>query len=256
MRAKGGKALLGAADPPPVRVTNPGGRSSFLLLGDHAGNAVPQALGSLGLSAADLARHIGWDIGVSGLGRLLAQRLDACFIEQHYSRLVIDCNRTPGQPDAIPAVSDGTVIPGNMTLDEATSAARVHAIHSPYQDAIAEVLRARDAAGRMTILIALHSFTPIMAGMARPWDIGVLHDGGETRFALALLARLRQRHDLMVGDNQPYRMDGTDHSVPRHAYAASRPYAELEIRQDHLADTAGQSRWAALLADVLVEALD
>ena len=243
--------MLGANDPPPVRITNPDGRSSFLLLGDHAGNAVPALLGTLGLDRSELARHIGWDIGVAGLGRLLAERLDAPFIEQHYSRLVIDCNRETDHGDAIATVSDGTVIAGNAALCSAERAARVEAIHRPYHAAIAEALAARDVAGRTTILIALHSFTPVMNGARRPWDIGILHDGGDTRFALAMLGRLTARGDLVVGDNAPYRMDGTDHTVPRHAYAALRPYAELEVRQDHLHDDAGQAHWAGIIADAL-----
>lgn len=246
--------MLGAVDPPAVRVTNPGGRSSFLLLGDHAGNAVPAALGSLGLGAADLARHIGWDIGVAGLGRLLAERLDATFVEQRYSRLVVDCNRAPEREDAMAAQSDGTVVPGNGMLDAEAREARLAAIHRPYHAVIAEHLAARDVAGRETILIALHSFTPVMAGDARPWDVGVLHDGREDSFALAVLERLRAEPGLVVGDNQPYHMDETDYTVPTHAYAARRPYVEMEVRQDHLADAAGQARWAEILAAAFVGA--
>lgn len=250
-----GRSSLGAVDPPAVRVTNPDGRSSFLLLGDHAGNAVPAALGSLGLGAADLVRHIGWDIGVSGLGRLLAERLDAVFVEQSYSRLVVDCNRAPDSADAMAAQSDGTVIPGNRSLDAEAREGRLAAIHRPYHAAIAARLAARDAAGHKTILIALHSFTPVMAGDARPWDVGVLHNGREDRFALAVLDRLRAEPGLAVGDNQPYRMDETDYTVPTHAYPARRPYVEMEVRQDHLTDAAGQARWAEILAAAFVGAL-
>lgn len=247
--------LLGAVDPPAVRVTNPGGRSSFLLLGDHAGNAVPAALDALGLGAAELARHIGWDIGVAGLGRMLAERLDAVFIEQHYSRLVVDCNRAPDREDAMAARSDGTIVPGNAVLDGPAREARLAAIHRPYQTAIAEALAARDAEGRETILIALHSFTPVMAGEARLWDVGVLHDGREDGFALAVLDRLRAQSALVVGDNEPYRMDETDYTLPIHAYPAHRRYVEMEVRQDHLADAAGQVRWAGILAAAFAAAL-
>ncbi len=192
-------------------------------------------------------RHIAWDIGVAALGRALAARLDATFVGQTYSRLVIDCNRDPRSAGAVPQTSDGTIIPGNADPDRA---ARIAAIHAPYQDAIAREIARRDR----TVLIALHSFTPVMAGIARPWAIGVLHDGHADGFARRLLARLQARAAFVVGDNEPYRMDGTDHSVPRHAFAAGLPYAELEIRQDLLAaDPAG---WAALLAVDMTAALD
>lgn len=251
MEAEQSHMLIGPDDPPPVRITNPAGRSSFLLTGDHAGKAIPAALGTLGLGQGDLARHIACDIGVSGLGRSLAERLDACFIEQSYSRLVVDCNRAAGHADAFARISDGIPVPGNAALDATGEAERFCAIHAPYQAAIARALAERDAAGRRTILIALHSFTPVMGGKARPWDIGVLHDGGDPAFALALLDRLGRIEELVVGDNEPYRMDDTDHTVPLHAYAARRPYAELEIRQDHIAHAGGQALWAARLADVL-----
>jgi predicted N-formylglutamate amidohydrolase len=245
--------LLAADEPAPVISLNLLYRSPFLLIGDHAGNIVPRALDGLGIGTEERARHIGWDIGIARLGELLSERLRAPFIRQVYSRLVIDCNRDPDRDDAIPPVSDGTVIPGNEALSAADLAARVAAIHAPYQQAITDALAERDAAGQATVLVALHSFTPVMAGVARPWAIGVLHDGHADGFARRLLAGLQGRGDLVVGDNEPYRMDGTDHSVPRHAFAAGLAYAELEIRQDLLA--ADPDGWASVLAAELIAAL-
>lgn len=239
-----------ATDPPPARITNADGASRYLLIGDHAGNAVPAALGMLGLERAELERHIGWDIGVAGLGRALAATLDAAFVEQRYSRLVVDCNRGPDARDAVPEVSDGTRVPGNAHLTPQQRAARFAAIHEPYHRTIADALARRDADGRPTVLVALHSFTPAMAGRTRPWHVGVLHHLGDTRFAMDVLSRLRAEQDLVVGDNEPYRMEGTDYSVPRHAYPA-RPYLELEIRQDLLADEHGRREWNARIARIL-----
>lgn len=222
----------------------------FLLLGDHAGNAVPSALGTLGLSRAELRRHIALDIGIHELGAELAARLDAPFIEQHYSRLVVDCNRAPEAVDAVAPVSDGTPIPGNAELAESARAARYSGIFEPYHAAIAQLLHARDTAGLVTTIVSLHSFTPSLAGSARPWTIGVLHDGGDRRFAVALLHVLRDREGERIGDNAPYRMDATDYTVPRHAYP-DRLYVEFEIRQDLLASPANRQAMADLLADAL-----
>lgn len=247
--------LLGPADPPAVTLHNPEGASPFLLLGDHAGNAVPVSLGDLGLGAEERTRHIAWDIGVAGLGQALAARLDATFVRQTWSRLVIDCNRDPRSPGAVPEVSDGTIIPGNAGLSDADRAARVAEVHEPYQAAIADEIARRDAAGRETVLLSLHSFTPSMEGFDRPWDAGVLHDGHEDAFARRLLAVMQAEPGLTVGDNEPYRMNEVDHTVPRHAFAAGLAYAELEIRQDLLADEAGQALWADRLARWLRAAL-
>jgi predicted N-formylglutamate amidohydrolase len=243
--------LLDQDEPAPVVAFNSGGSSPFLILGDHAGNAIPRRLGTLGLSPEDRGRHIAWDIGVRGLGELLATALNAPFLHQHYSRLVIDCNREPQSAEAIPAVSDGSRVRGNERLSDAGRAQRIAEIHAPYQERISAELAIRRQAGRPTILIALHSFTPIMAEIARPWHVGVLYSGGDTGFATTLLQALQRESGTVIGDNEPYEMDDTDHTIPRHAFANRIPYAELEIRQDLIVDAAGQQIWSALLSSAL-----
>lgn len=253
--------LLDTNEPEPAARVNPNGASPFLLIGDHGGRRVPRRLAGLGLSDAELARHIGWDIGVTRLGEQLAGRLDAAFIHQLYSRLVIDCNRAPDAVDAMPEVSDGTVIPGNAMIDPDARAARVTAVHAPYHAAIAAELARRAAAaqttmGEATVLVALHSFTPVMRGFARPWHTGILHNGANDAVARAMLAGLRAEPGLVVGDNEPYAMDGIDYTVPRHAFAAGLAYVEIEVRQDWLADGAGVDLWAERLARLLPAALN
>ncbi|MEJ7935139.1 N-formylglutamate amidohydrolase [Sphingobium sp. AN558] len=240
--------LLGPDDPAPFALHNAEGAAPFLLTGDHAGNAVPAVLGGLGVASGELSRHIGIDIGVRGLGEALSGLLDAPFIHQPYSRLVIDCNRDPALDEAIPGVSDATRIPGNEALSAADRAARIAEIHAPYHGEIAAMLEARASRGRPTILLALHSFTPVLGGERRPWDAGVLHWQGDVIFALRLLRALREESGLTIGDNAPYAMDATDHSVPRHAFARAIPYAEIEVRQDLIGNAAGQAHWAELLA--------
>jgi len=252
----GTRPILAADEPPPVRQHNPGAGSPFLLVGDHAGNRVPRGLGDLGLPLSERVRHIAWDIGIVSLGVRLADRLGASFVHQTYSRLVIDCNRRPGAPDSIPPVSDDTAIPANADLTAEDAAARAAAIHAPYQAAIAAELDRRAAAGLSTILVALHSFTPVMRGIARPWEVGVLHDAGDNRFARALLVALAEDTALTVGDNEPYSMDTIDYTIPHHAYPRELPYAEIEIRQDLMADEAGVGEWVERLVAALPAAAD
>jgi predicted N-formylglutamate amidohydrolase len=223
----------------------------LLLLGDHAGRDIPRRLAGLGLPPGALERHIAWDIGAGGLGEGLATRLGATFIRQRYSRLVIDCNRDPARPDAMPEISDETPIPGNAGLDAAARAARVSEIFEPYHARIAAELDARTGP---TVVVSVHSFTPVMAGAARPWRFGVLHLGASS-FSSAMLARLRAAFGAdLVGDNRPYSMDGTDFTVPHHAVARGLDYLELEVRQDLIEDAAGQAEIAALLAPMLAAA--
>jgi predicted N-formylglutamate amidohydrolase len=246
--ADGSTRLLDADEAAPCSVANPGARSPLLLVGDHAGRAIPRRLAGLGLPPEALDLHIAWDIGVAGLGARLAERLDSTFIAQRYSRLVIDCNRDPARADAICAVSDGVAIPGNRGLAEPARARRVAEIFEPYHAGIAAAL---DARATPPILFALHSFTPMMNGVARPWQFGVLHLGGSPACDRLLAALRAGLGDDLVGDNEPYAMDGTDYTVPRHAVARGLDYVELEVRQDLLAEAAGQTAVADLLAPIL-----
>jgi predicted N-formylglutamate amidohydrolase len=243
--------LLGADETPPFSVRNPGGTSPLLLVGDHAGWEIPRRLGSLGLAAAALDLHIACDIGVAALGAQLSDALGATFIAQRYSRLVIDCNRDPTRPDSIAEISDGVAVPGNLGLSGSARTDRATEIFEPYHGRIAEEIAVRRQAGRRTILLALHSFTPVMAGMARPWRFGVLHLS-DSRFSDAMLNALRRAVGTdLIGDNEPYSMDGTDYTAPRHAIAAGLDYLELEVRQDLIGDAAGQTEVAALLTPLL-----
>ncbi|HEY2136578.1 MAG TPA: N-formylglutamate amidohydrolase, partial [Xanthobacteraceae bacterium] len=168
--------LLAADEPAPVTTHNEGGASPFLIVADHAGNLFPRSLGRLGIAPAETERHIALDIGIAGVCRVLADALDATLVQQNYSRLVIDCNRTPGSETSIPQTSELTRIPGNVGLSAEQTAARVREIFRPYHDRIEAELDRRRKAGRPTALIAMHSFTPVFTGVARPWHAGVLYN--------------------------------------------------------------------------------
>ena len=248
--AKNNGDLLGASDPAPVSAREFGAGSPFLLVCDHAGRAVPERLERLGLPDAVFQTHIAWDIGALGFAEALAERLGATLVSQVYSRLVIDCNRDPAHPGAIPEISDQVSIPGNVALSATDRAARIAEIHAPYHARIAAEVDHRLAEGNPPLLVCAHSFTPAMQGVARPWHVGVLH-GGASPASVALLALLRAEGDLVVGDNEPYTMDGTDFTAPTHAWARGLDVLELEIRQDLLAEADGQVWFADLFARLL-----
>jgi predicted N-formylglutamate amidohydrolase len=248
------QALLGRDDPPLFTVENEGAQGAFLLVCDHAGRAVPQALGDLGLPREAFERHISWDIGAGALTSRLAALLGCWSIRQTYSRLVVDCNRDPAHAGFIVAQSDHTDIPGNRGLTEEDRAARLAEIHAPYHARIARQVADEKALGRTPPMVLVHSFTPSMDGFDRPWLYGVLHLG-ESPLSDAVLGLLREAlGDDLVGDNQPYAMDGVDYTAPRHAIANGLDYLELEVRQDLLADEAGQAEVAAFLAPLLMTA--
>lgn len=241
-------ALLAEDEPPAFHVENEGAaKNRFLLTADHAGRAIPAALGDLGVSAAELARHIAWDIGIAGVTRRLSGLLGAPAVLQRYSRLVIDCNRPEGVASAFPEVSEATAIPGNAGLDAVAKAARRREIFEPYHAAIAREIEAR---GRV-IYVAMHSFTPVYLGEVRPMHVGVLYNR-DPRFSVALAGLLRGEPGLVVSENEPYAVsDDTDYGVPVHAERRGLDYVEIEIRQDLIQHEAGQAEWAARLARLL-----
>ena len=242
--------LLDAEDVPPVLEHNPAGRSPFLLTSDHYGRAIPGLLGDLGLPERELTRHIAWDIGIAGLAEALSRHLDAHLIAQRYSRLVIDCNRPPGAPSSIPRLSEVTIIPGNEDLSPEAAEARRQQIFDPYHRCIRETIDRRLRDGVPTVLVSLHSFTPVYAGVARPWHIGTLYQR-DTRLPALLLEQLRREGDLVVGDNEPYSVsDETDYTIPVHGEKRGLMNSGIEIRQDLIDEEAGQKQWADRLARI------
>src|SRR5216684_8963714 len=245
--------LLGSQDVPPVLEVNAAGRSPYLVTCDHYGRMLPKALGDLGLPESELTRHIAWDIGIAGVATALSKQLDAHLIAQRYSRLVIDCNRPPVAPSSIPRISEATTIPANEALSRDAAELRRQVIFNPYHRRIAEVIDARLREGVPTVLVSLHSFTPVYAGIARPWHIGTLYQR-DTRLPRLLLKQLRGEGDLVVGDNEPYAVsDETDYTIPVHGEARGLMNTGIEIRQDLIADPAGQQHWADRLVRIFGE---
>ena len=232
-------------------------QSPFLLIADHAGNAVPQRLGGLGITDADLNRHIGIDIGIHGVSQRLSALLDAPYLYQRYSRLVIDCNRPPGHPTSIAPLSDGTHVPANLDIPAGEARLREEEIFWPYQKAIAGQIARMRLTGRAPAVIAMHSFTPKHGDYPapRPWQIGVLFNRDD-RLARPLIALLETEGDLTVGINEPYAVDDSgDYAVPVHCEKGGLLHVELEIRQDLIESAEGQAKWAERLARLLPLAL-
>lgn len=226
--------------------------SAFVIACDHAGRALPQSLGDLGLTEAELATHIAWDVGIGGVARLLADRLDAYLLLNNYSRLVIDTNRPPGSPQSVLTLSEATRIPGNEGLTRAEVEQREREVFWPYHNQLAGEFERRRKLGLPAIFVALHSFTPVYLGMVRQWHAGVLYQR-DARLAKHMLEFLRAEPDLMVGDNEPYQVsDLTDYSVVVYGEGRGILHVEIEVRQDLILDAAGQSVWADRLSRALL----
>jgi predicted N-formylglutamate amidohydrolase len=240
--------LLDPGDPPPFSLHNLAGAAPLLLLCDHASKAVPKSLGNLGLTDGELSRHIGWDIGGLDAALELAEALDAPLVASGYSRLVIDCNRWPGGEGSTPEVSDGTVVPANKGLTAAEIEARAAACFWPYHHEVDRQLDRLTAGGRKVCLLVMHSFTPQMNGLDRPWHVGVLWSD-DARMPEPLLAELRRDAALMVGDNEPYSARASyEYTLTAHAKARALPHCSLEVRQDLIATPHDARAWGRRLA--------
>lgn len=247
--------LLVPGDPPPFSLFNEKGRAPLLLLCDHASNAVPQALGDLGIPASELARHIGWDIGGLDAAIELASVLDAPLVASGYSRLVIDCNRWPGGEGSIPEISDGVHVPANRGLTKEQIDARAEACFWPYHHEVDRQLDRMTAGGRPAALLVMHSFTPAMNGFQRPWHVGVLWND-DPRLPEPLLAELRRDSSLVVGDNEPYSARASyEYTLTAHARPRSLPHCSLEVRQDLIGTPDEARAWGRRLAPAIEAAV-
>jgi predicted N-formylglutamate amidohydrolase len=248
--------LLAEDEPHPVLVLNGDGGSPFFLTADHAGKFIPKALGRLGVPEGELERHIAWDIGIRAVSEQIAAALDATLVMQVYSRLVIDCNRDLLVPSSIVEMSEATPVPGNMNLDPADRLARQEEIFWPYHNRLAAELERRAEAEKSTIIVSMHSFTPVFKGVSRPWHVGVLYNR-DAALAGIFLELLRKEDGLTVGDNEPYFVsDLTDYTIPVHGEKRSLPHVEIEIRQDLITEEKGQREWAERLIRLLPQALN
>lgn len=248
--------LLGSDEPSAVTVERPHSSSPYLFVCDHAGNRIPGRLGKLGLQDRDLVRHIAWDVGGRGLAEEFARRFDATLVQQVYSRLVIDCNRPPQTDTSIPTISEDTVVPGNRDLQRQEIASRKLEIFDPYHNTIKSIIDRRLARQQPTILLAIHSFTPVFHGESRPWHIGLLYNR-DARLAKLFLKLLAEDETLCLGDNRPYSVDDyTDYTIPVHGEQRGIPHLLFELRHDLIEVESDQYRWAHRLANSLERALE
>lgn len=242
-----------SCSPSAVEIVNIDGAAPLLLTCEHASNRIPEGV-SLGIESDDLQSHIGYDIGAAAVTRRLAAVLDAPAILSCFSRLVIDCNRPLASPESIPEEVAGIAIPGNRKLSQAIREQRAHLCFRPFHDAIAQLLQRRDPNGKH-LLVSVHSFTPSLAGVKRPWEVGILQRRSPT-IGIMMVEALRTLGINAIA-NQPYQIeDETDVTVPCHGEAHGRAAVLIELRQDQIDSPQGIDLWAGHTATSIRAVLD
>ena len=239
-----GACLLESEEPPAVLV-NGGGRSPYVLICEHASNLLPRTLGTLGLAESELERHIAWDIGAEQVARRLSRLTDAPLVLQRYSRLAYDCNRPPDAADAMPEISETTDIPGNRNLGPADKLARIREIYRPFHGAVADLLDRRAADGVRSLVVTIHSFTPVYKGVRRVVELGILHDW-DTLLSEKLITSFPGVDARL---NEPYGpSDGVLHTLTLHAAPRQLRRVMIEMRNDLISNARGQDQWAERLS--------
>ena len=237
------ECLLAPGEPAPYNIT-PGRNHAWLVVCDHASNRIPAALGNMGISESDRYDHIAWDIGAAQVASRLADRLGAPLVICNYSRLVIDCNRYPASPEATPSVSDGRLIAANQDIPAMQRQRRMAEVFIPYHRAVSLLLEDAMHAGHRPVVLSIHSCTPQLGSVVRPWEIGIGWTR-DSRVARPIVTALRAVPGLIVGDNQPYSLEiGHDFTVPEHALSRGLAHLQVEFRNDLVAAIAGAYRFA------------
>lgn len=239
----------------PVAVENADGKGTVLLVCEHASNTLPVRFGTLGLKPDVLASHIAWDPGALAVARRLSAALDATLVYQRYSRLIYDCNRPPEAPGAMPASSEIFDIPGNRDLSEEERQARTQALYIPFHDTVRSLISARQARGQETVVVTIHSFTPVYNGQPRSVELGILHDE-DSRLADAMLALAADAPLFKTERNEPYGpADGVTHTLVLHGISNGLSNVMIEVRNDLIDDDIGQGVMADYLAGLLQQCL-
>ena len=244
-------ACLLEGEEAPALLVNGGGRTPYVLVCEHASNRLPKSLGTLGLPESELQRHIAYDIGAEKVARLLSRLIDAPLVLQRYSRLAYDCNRPPDSADAMPDVSETTHIPGNRNLSSDEKLMRTREIYRPFHATVADLLDRRAAEGTKSMVVTIHSFTPVYKGKPRAVELGILHDR-DTDLADKLITSFPTVDARL---NEPYGPDdGVLHTLSLHAAPRGLTHVMIEIRNDLISDERGQGKWSERLSASLVQA--
>ena len=234
------------------KIVNPEASKPCLFICDHASNRIPEHLNKLGMADTDIESHAAYDIGAADITEYLANHFQATAIFCRYSRLVIDVNRWPSDPSAVPSVSEVFSIPGNQDLSPLEKDQRIEQVFLPYHQALAGEVARLESAHPQVPMFGIHSFTPVYYGEQRPWHIGVMWDDDEP-FARRVIAALELvAPDIVVGANKPYDTGEIKHfTLEYHANRQNHPHVIVEVRQDLVATKESARDWAKIIAKAL-----
>lgn len=229
-----------------------GASPTYLVLCDHASNAIPESYDALGMNPCDLERHIAWDVGARGVSLELSRKLDCPAVLGGSSRLLIDLNRDIDDSGSITAENDNTFVPGNLSVSDEERAMRVRQFYAPYHAQIDAMLDEQLARRVKPVVISVHSFNRMMGSIERPWQVSLLWT--QVREPVVPLIEWFAAQGFRVGENQPYdaRILG-GHTIEQHALHRQLPHVIFEIRNTEIETPQQQKEWGERLHQAIVE---
>lgn len=236
-----------------VEVSKKTENPSILIVCEHAANDIPPHLNNLGLAPDARVSHAAWDPGALAVAAYMADRLPAMLISGRVSRLVYDCNRPPDAPSAIPEKSEIYDIPGNVNLTAAERQNRIDSVYRPFEAALRNHIKMYRKT--LSLMVTIHSFTPVFHGKKRGVEIGILH-GQDTRFAYSMMGAIPPGSGWNVRLNEPYSaQDGVAHTLDLHGAGNGLANVMIEIRNDFIQTSDTQQDVARFLSDWLIQTL-
>lgn len=196
-----------------------------------------------------LKDHWGYDLGALGTARYLQRALSAPLFSFPYSRLFIEI-------DSYRESSLLSSMLAGLSKSERERLRRRYWV--PYVRTIEDAIRSQHRRGKRVVHIASHSFTPVLDGVKRNGDVGVLFDPkrkAEARFANVLHRELQQRlPGYRVRKNYPY--SGVSEGLVTYFRKrfSDRRYIgiEIEVNNRHVRTN---TRKGSAIRDALVRAL-
>jgi predicted N-formylglutamate amidohydrolase len=221
----------------------------LLLTCEHAGNRIPKPYAPLFAGAGEaVASHRGWDPGALKLARFLSRRLRRPLLATHWSRLLVEANRSAHNPRIWSQYTRG--------LPRAERERILERYWRPHRQQVIDAVDGALARGERVLHVAVHSFTAVLDGEERNCDVSFLYDSArhpEAAIWRRWAALLRQhRPEVRVRLNYPYLgvADGLPTWLRRHYPADRYTGTEMEVNQGLIGTPAGRSTCEALAASL------
>lgn len=205
---------------------------------EHASNLVPEQLQTtLGKKVQLLRSHRSYDPGALGAAVRIAEATGASLIHGKYTRLAVDLNRSEKNPQRFSRYS--------RQLDSEVLELLEKKWYTSYRSEIKNSITKMVQKNSSILHLSIHSFTPVLDGVKRDTDIGLLYDPSridERLFASRMKTELaRIAPELKVRYNYPYRgvSDGVTTWLRKHFTGDEYVGLEIEFNQRLLRNIPG-----------------